>query len=38
MFLKPKEYKTEDTRMISFCKEGTGRLVVINLERGNLLL
>ena len=24
--------------MISFCKEGTGRLVVINLERGNLLL
>ena len=24
--------------MISFCKEGTGRLVVINLERGDLLL
>ena len=24
--------------MISFCKQGTGRLVVINLERGDLLL
>jgi predicted DNA-binding protein with PD1-like motif len=24
--------------MISFCREGTGRLVVINLERGDLLL
>jgi len=24
--------------MISYCKEGTGRLVVINLERGDLLL
>jgi predicted DNA-binding protein with PD1-like motif len=24
--------------MVSFCKEGTGRLVVINLERGDLLL
>jgi predicted DNA-binding protein with PD1-like motif len=24
--------------MISFCKEGTGRLIVINLERGDLLL
>lgn len=24
--------------MISFCKSGTGRLVVINLERGDLLL
>lgn len=24
--------------MISFCKEGAGRLVVINLERGDLLL
>ena len=24
--------------MISFCKEGTGRLLIINLERGDLLL
>ena len=24
--------------MISFCKEGAGRLIVINLERGELLL
>lgn len=24
--------------MISFCKEGTGRVLVINLERGDLLL
>ena len=24
--------------MVSFCKQGTGRLVVINLERGDLLL
>ncbi|MDR1636310.1 MAG: DNA-binding protein, partial [Treponema sp.] len=24
--------------MVSFCKSGTGRLVVINLERGDLLL
>jgi predicted DNA-binding protein with PD1-like motif len=24
--------------MITYCKEGTGRLVVINLERGELLL
>ena len=24
--------------MISFCKQGTGRLIVINLERGDLLL
>jgi predicted DNA-binding protein with PD1-like motif len=24
--------------MVSFCKEGTGRLVIINLERGDLLL
>jgi predicted DNA-binding protein with PD1-like motif len=24
--------------MITYCKEGTGRLVVINLERGDLLL
>ena len=24
--------------MISFCKEGTGRVIVINLERGDLLL